>query len=328
MGITVNYYLDGTTFSNATKIYTDVDLTTLAPNGWYSFGGKYRHQTGGFLLGESVCPACDEACSPNPTGAGEGSFQFTSNTPGVYYMKVSTGTGVGLIRPFIQLLNNDFMGIQIIHNATIYNNWVNDEGYKSPGNSNPIWLGDASSPTPGPPAAGTVYTNQPTFTWSGTAWVQGGNIGYTVNSTTNYNATFATNNWCGNINKNSNTLPLQDVDITIFVPPSVPGGVNFRFTLTCPQLLPAIPFNATRFANAVDACNAVGTSDSVFFGGADNQTNITLTQIQVNGFVYTNQFASSGSPIAGYYKINDITSNGYMQVDANGVVIAVGTCPP
>ena len=53
-----------------------------------------------------------------------------------------------------------------------------------------------------------------------------------------------------------------------------------------------------------------------------------LSFAQINGFVYTNQFASSGSPIAGYYKINDITSNGYMQVDANGVVIAVGTCPP
>ena len=328
MGITVNYYLDGTTFSNATKIYTDVDLTTLAPNGWYSFGGKYRQQTGGFLLGEAVCPACDELCATNPQSAGEGSFQFTSNNPGVYYIKINTGTGVGLIRPYIQSLNNDFLGIQILHGGTLYNDWVNDEGYKSPGNSNPIWLGDASSPTPGPPPAGTVYTNQPTFTWSGTAWVQGGNIGYTVNSTTNYNAGPALDNWCGNINKNSNTLPLQDVDITIFVPPSVPGGVNFRFTLTCPQLLPAIPFNATRFANAVDACNAVGTSDSVFFGGANNQINIDLTQIQINGFVYTNQFASSGSPIAGYYKINDITSNGYMQVDANGVVIAVGTCPP
>ena len=66
----------------------------------------------------------------------------------------------------------------------------------------------------------------------------------------------------------------------------------------------------------------------MYFGGADNSVNSDLTQIQTNGFVYTNQFASSGSPIAGYYKINDTTSNGYMQVDGNGVVIALGTCPP
>jgi hypothetical protein len=326
MGITVNYYLDGTTFQNATKVYTDANLTTLAPNGWYSFGGKYRQQTGGFLLGEAVCPACDELCATNPQSAGEGSFQFTSNNPGVYYIKINTGTGVGLIRPYIQSLNNDFIGIQILHGGTLYNDWVNDEGYKSPGNSNPIWLGDDTAG--GLPAAGTTFTNQPTFTWDGTQFVQGGNVGYTVNSTTNYNTGAALLNWCGNINKNSNTSALQDVDVTIFLPPNIPGGVNFRITITCPQLLPAIPFNATRFANAVDACNAVGTSDSVYFGGADNSVNSDLTQIQTNGFVYTNQFASSGSPIAGYYKINDTTSNGYMQVDGNGVVIALGTCPP
>ena len=326
MGITVNYYLDGTTFQNATKVYTDADLTTLAPNGFYSVGGKYRQQTGGFLLGEAVCPACDEGCATNPTSAGEGSFQFTSNNPGVYYIKVNTGTGVGLIRPYIQSLNNDFLGIQIIHNSTIYNDWVNNEGYKSPGNNNATWLGDGSAS--GVPAAGTTFTNQPTFTWDGTQFVQGGNVGYSVNSTTNYNAAAALDGWCGNINKNSNTPALQDVGITIFIPPTIPGGVNFRVTITCPQLLPAISFNATRFANPVDACNAVGTSDSVFFGGADNGVNIDLTQIQTNGFVYTNQFASSGSPIAGYYKINDTTSNGYMQVDGNGVVIALGTCPP
>jgi len=326
MGITVNYYLDGTTFQNATKVYTDANLTTLAPNGWYSFGGKYRQQTGGFLLGEAVCPACDELCATNPQSAGEGSFQFTSNNPGVYYIKINTGTGVGLIRPYIQSLNNDFIGIQILHGGTLYNDWVNDEGYKSPGNSNPIWLGDDTAG--GLPAAGTTFTNQPTFTWDGTQFVQGGNVGYTVNSTTNYNTGAALLNWCGNINKNSNTSALQDVDVTIFLPPNIPGGVNFRITITCPQLLPAIPFNATRFANAVDACNAVGTSDSVYFGGSINSVNSDLTQIQTNGFVYTNQFASSGSPIAGYYKINDTTSNGYMQVDGNGVVIALGTCPP
>lgn len=326
MGITVNYYLDGTTFQNATKIYTDANLTTLAPNGWYSFGGKYRNQSGGFLGGEAVCPACTEGCATNPTSAGEGSFQFTSNTPGVYYIKINTGTAVGVIRPFIQSLNNDFLGIQILHNATIYNDWVNDEGYKSPGNAGATWLGDGSAG--GLPAAGTTFTNQPTFTWDGTQFVQGGNVGYTVNSTTNYNTAAAVDNWCGNINKNSNTAALQDVDVTIFLPPNIPGGVNFRVVITCPQLLPAISYNATRFANAVDACNAVGTSDSVYFGGANNSVNLDLTQIQTNGFVYTNQYASSGSPIAGYYKINDTTSNGYMQVDGNGVVIALGTCPP
>ena len=32
------YYLDGIDLSDATSLYTDIQLTTLAPDGWYSNG--------------------------------------------------------------------------------------------------------------------------------------------------------------------------------------------------------------------------------------------------------------------------------------------------
>ena len=323
MGITVNYYLDGTTFANATKIYTDAGLTNLAPNGFYSVGGKYRQQTGGILASENICPACNEGCASSPTSTGEGSFFFNSLPAGIYSIKIHTGTAVGLIRPYIAQLNNEVIGIQVLHNGVLYNDWVNDGGYQSPGGNNPCWIGDGSG-TPTPPAAGTSFTNQPVYTWDGTQWVQGGNAGYSVNNPTNYSAATTFNSWCGNVSKTVNNINQQDVDITVFIPPGTPLA-SFNLVIQCPFLLPAISFNSTVQANPVDACNLSTTPNSFFFGGG---ASVSTTTVSINGFAYTNQFASSGTLAAGYYKINDGTTNQTMQVDVNGVVIALGTCPP
>jgi hypothetical protein len=49
------YYIDTDNFSTATAVWTDVGLTTKAPDGFYSFGGDYRQQFEGFLTPISSC---------------------------------------------------------------------------------------------------------------------------------------------------------------------------------------------------------------------------------------------------------------------------------
>ena len=114
------------------------------------------------------------------------------------------------------------------------------------------------------------------------------------------------------------------VQITVFIPPSSVSGTNTNiiFSPVCSALLAATPYNATVFPNPVDACNASGTTDSVFIA---NGTNALFTSILPTKFSYafTNTFGTSAVG-AGYYKI----STGYMQVDSNGVEIDVGTWPP
>jgi len=38
MAVSGNYYLNGPSLSTATAIFTDVNLTICAPDGWYSDG--------------------------------------------------------------------------------------------------------------------------------------------------------------------------------------------------------------------------------------------------------------------------------------------------
>lgn len=52
------YYTDTENFADATGIWTDVNLTTKAPNGFYKKDGVYRQMSGGELLTVQNCPEC------------------------------------------------------------------------------------------------------------------------------------------------------------------------------------------------------------------------------------------------------------------------------
>ena len=59
MATTVNYYLNAATFATATTIFTDVGLTTPAPDGFYSDGvGNVREQLLGVLQALAACAGC------------------------------------------------------------------------------------------------------------------------------------------------------------------------------------------------------------------------------------------------------------------------------
>jgi hypothetical protein len=52
-----NYYLNAS-FENSTSIFTDVNMTTFAANGFYSFGGIVRELVDGVLLPAQICNPC------------------------------------------------------------------------------------------------------------------------------------------------------------------------------------------------------------------------------------------------------------------------------
>lgn len=64
MATSSTYYLDGIDLSDATSVYTDIQLTTLAPDGWYSNGVIAREQISGILQAEETCDDCG---GPPPT---------------------------------------------------------------------------------------------------------------------------------------------------------------------------------------------------------------------------------------------------------------------
>lgn len=52
-----NYYLNAS-FENATSVFIDINMTTYAPNGFYSFGGIVRELVDGVLLPAQTCNPC------------------------------------------------------------------------------------------------------------------------------------------------------------------------------------------------------------------------------------------------------------------------------
>jgi hypothetical protein len=56
------YYLDGTTLTNSTSIFSDVNLSICAPDGFYSDGVISRELSGCVLLPQQVCGTCAQPC--------------------------------------------------------------------------------------------------------------------------------------------------------------------------------------------------------------------------------------------------------------------------
>ena len=58
MATNATYYLDAETFTEASAVYTDSELTTLAPDGFYSDSNVSREQLNGELLPAVECETC------------------------------------------------------------------------------------------------------------------------------------------------------------------------------------------------------------------------------------------------------------------------------
>ena len=52
------YYLDGNTLANSAAVYTNVNLTSCAPDGYYSDGVISRQQIGCVLSPANDCIGC------------------------------------------------------------------------------------------------------------------------------------------------------------------------------------------------------------------------------------------------------------------------------
>jgi len=85
------FYWAGTSFIAAVQLYTDSNLTTVAPDGWYQQGGVWRQMVGGILGAVSTCPTCMIACDTEVTGSG-GTGQYLATAD------IGNTVGVVLIR--------------------------------------------------------------------------------------------------------------------------------------------------------------------------------------------------------------------------------------
>jgi hypothetical protein len=123
---TSEYYINSSSFFEATTIYTDSNLTTIASDGWYQSDGTYRQSVSGVLLDPISCPDCEECITwTGGTFKGDGGFDATfsyldcdnvsqevvvpipvNETPGESMMyEVNAGDGICVIQGSINLIS-------------------------------------------------------------------------------------------------------------------------------------------------------------------------------------------------------------------------------
>jgi hypothetical protein len=239
------YYINGTTLSNSTAVFTDAALTTCAPDGFYSDGSGIARNQDSCVLGPiQNCPECLTGCD---TGAlsvltGQGTFLLNVDLG-------DTASDVGaVIIKFTPASVPD--GIRATYNGVVYNKLSSavdgihegsvSGGYTYVGNSGASCL----------PIAGTTYSDLAIYRYDGSSFAD---TGTTQDITTqagelSFSATTPGNLYMV-IPKIASTPKTLNIEMA-----GVCAGSVFSIEVSCPDLLPGYVSSSSPSANSVDAC--------------------------------------------------------------------------
>ena len=163
MGLISNYYLNGTTLTTSTNIYSDAALTTPAPDGFYSQNGFYREAVAGVLGTTQACSSCVSSCPIN--------ISSLMTSTGLYTVEVEITATVGAIIITFDPRSTPY-AIRATYNNTVYNAISSPvDGYhKATSATNPTYIGNDSDP-----CASTLFSNSPygavtEYNWHDTAF--------------------------------------------------------------------------------------------------------------------------------------------------------------
>jgi hypothetical protein len=300
MATSGSYFLNAPSLGSATAVFTDTDLSICAANGFYSDGVIVREQVDCVLLPQQTCAACSIPC---------GGTINSSGNQGVYYLSVNLGTDIGaVIIEFNPISVPD--GISALFDNVVYN------GLSSPTFG---WLqGIAGLPTYIGSVDGdcNIVANSPytldEFEYSVNSFAP---LGTTTNVSVVSGQMQLTASQPGNcimvVPKTSASPSILDLT---FIGPCL--GTVFNISVSCPVSL-------TSFTSTVvnlDSETACGdTIDQTYYVAHVNGSGGVLG-------LYDLVFSDSNGEFKlnqGYYK----TSTNFYQVDENGVVILIDSCP-
>jgi|TARA_R110000803_G_scaffold115711_1_gene184207 hypothetical protein len=101
-----NYFINGDTLQNATGVFTDLDMTILAPNGLYSNGVVSREQSSSGLGPITICPTCSNVlCEHN--------IAIDPPGPSKVTLDYGMGSSVGAIKVTIYGITTSVVGVGV-----------------------------------------------------------------------------------------------------------------------------------------------------------------------------------------------------------------------
>lgn len=301
MAVSQLYYLNGTSLSDSTAVFTDDNLTTCAPDGFYSDGVIVREQVGCVLLPQQICPSCSTPCGILASSVGvNGVFLLASD------MDAATGAIVITFNPF-----DTPVGFQAIFDGTVYNTFSSPVyGLQSIGSSDPIYLG--SSSVCDLPAISPITLDK--YQYDGTNY---------INTTTTESVSVTYPQMTGDVSPGDCVIVIPKTAAT----PSIVDiytyaaceGATFNLSVQCPTSLREF---ASSLVVPLESLVCEATIDQTYYVAHVNGVDTVLGLYDwvfsdINGeFILTD----------GYYKSTNCPDGyAYFQV-ANGIIINFADC--
>lgn len=304
-----NYFIDGPTLSTASAVYTDVDLTICASDGFYSDGTVCRQQIGCVLSIATPCPSCFAPCDSAIDAGG---------STGVYKLTFSTGGDFGAIIIYFSPQSVPD-SIRATFDGVVYNKLTCDSfGFAQAAAGNSTVVGAAGSdcsPSVGSTLDGGGYSGLEEKVYNPTTGVFD-TVGFNGTATGTSADVFLSSAAPGfytlvipRVNNNSDSCEVEVIGYC---------GTQWDLEINCPAALPSVSANLT-------SDNCATTSFPTFFFHAPNRGN-TPGEPQRKEFVFQDNSGLTPLP-AGTYVMNPPSGKAIVEVNTNGVIANITPCP-
>lgn len=313
MATSGTFYLDASSLSSATVVYSNEALTVVAADGFYSNGLIVRQQLSGTLLPAVVCTECATPCGTTINADGG---------QGIYLLNLETGTTVSNVGAVIVRFNPYSVpdGIVAVLGSNVYNKLTSPvDGFHQSSNVGALTFVGQTSDDCG--ISGTTYPALTEFVYNGTAFVStGGTQSITVAAGDVSLSSSAPSNTMMVIPK---LTPLPSIINFEVVGPC--SGTEWQMSVACPVLLTG--FSSSVAAETSDA--ACELSETTIYYNASLAN--TPGTVGLYDFVFADAFGNTPLAAGFYYAAGSISGgNEWFEIDENGVVISIGICgvPP
>ncbi len=331
----VNYgtfYFDGLNFSQATSLYSDAALTTLAADGYYAQNGIVRQQLNGVLLNSQPCNECSVPCGSGIAASFSGNGHFNAD--------INLANDVGAVLIYY------FMGSSIPDGTLVSYNSINYNRLTCNDNLNGQVLGEQDGTLVDYAGLNNQGTNLPTFV--GDRNGSQNPVG-TFNNVTEYNYVNAvgyqslgtTRNFTVGNSQVGTAVPggttacftqvipktlssVTNCNVQIFAPLS---GTVFNWQILCPAVLPS--FQGGPLQNDL---SCVANSATYYFARNATGTSAPFT-VDTNTTPEIGNFVFADANGATY--LNDTATIQYIIIDnttalgiRNGLCVSIQSCDP
>tara|TARA_B100002019_G_C21263017_1_gene597789 strand:- start:1312 stop:2238 length:927 start_codon:yes stop_codon:yes gene_type:complete len=303
-----NYFIDAPTLAGATAVFTDADMTILAPDGFYSDGTTVREQIGGLLSISVVCPSCVLPCGTGVNATGNA---------GVYELSFSAGSNVGCTIIYFEPFSIPD-AIRVQYNGATFNELTSPSfGYlaSSASPNNYTFIGDTADDCGiAAQLAGGGYSGLNQYVWNGASFDLIGTGGTVTGAAGDVQLTAADPLFSTlYVPKNNVTPEIMTVEMV-----GVCGSTAFNVEINCPVQLTGVPTSLLGGACVDELPNT--------YYNVPNRGG-TAGEPALREFFVQDPFGNSRVS-AGPYVINPPSGKKEITVDVNGVITSISSCPP